>query len=156
MKQLVPKRSSSFILAGLATTVCVWFAGCGDDPASPPTDDTPEITEIGPAGGTATDAEGHVELAFPASAVASTVNIWIGPAIAPPQDTGMIPARAYDFGPDGTQFAQPVALKITYQETQIPTGVSEDELRLCKVVGDGWEIVPGSTVDPTNDRVEGR
>jgi hypothetical protein len=155
MKQFDPRQTTLLVLLCLATVACAWLAGCGDDPASPPAGDGPIVTEIGPAGGTAVDAHGDVELAIPAGAVASTVGISIGTAAAPPQDTGMILARAYDFGPDGTLFAQPVTMRIAYEESQIPAGVQVDELRLCKVVGGGWEIVAGSTVDPANDWVEG-
>lgn len=117
---------------------------CGgdDDPTSPnPT------TDIGPNGGTINAGSGSVTLLFPAGAVDQEIQVDVTSASGPPDDAGMILARAYDFEPDGTQFQQPVTLTISYLDSQVPAGINEDDLRVCKATGTGWQTVPGSTVD---------
>jgi len=120
------------------------LTGCGGDgdPTHPPAG-----TSIGPDGGTVSADAGRVTLAFPAGAVDDEIDVGVEPASSPPADAGMILARAYDLSPDGAQFQQPVTLTIRYEDDQVPVGVVEEDLRLCKAVGAAWQTVPGSVVD---------
>jgi len=131
LARIVPVILSSLLLA------------CGgDDPASPPAG-----TVVGPAGGTVTGGGGRVELVFPAGAVADDLEVSITAATSPPADAGVILARAYEFSPDGATFLQPVTLTIGYDQAQVPAGVDEADLALCKKVGGNWQRVAGSSVD---------
>ena len=122
-----------------------------DDPATPGSG----ATTIGPSGGTVTGGGGNVELVFPPGAVATEIDVTIDPASSPPQDDGMILNRAYDFGPDGTQFQVPVPMTITYDPADIPAGVTETDLRLCQAAGGSWSQLAGSTVDTQAHEVSG-
>ncbi|MEK7704150.1 MAG: hypothetical protein AAB426_04265, partial [Myxococcota bacterium] len=53
--------------------------------------------------------------------------------------------RVFDFGPDGTQFQEPIELRISYD----PDLVQGDprRLRLFKLHAEGWRVLPGSSVD---------
>lgn len=139
-----------------AATVLLLLAGlpaCGDDddPGTPGSG----ATTIGPSGGTVTGDGGNVELVIPQGAVDSEIGVTINPASSPPQDDGMIMNRAYDFGPDGTQFQVPVQMTITYDPTSIPAGVIEADLRLCQAAGGSWSPLAGSTVDTQAHEVSG-
>lgn len=130
------------------------FVGCGGDD-SPTTPSSPAGQAIGPAGGDITAAAGQVELSFPAGAVAAEILVTVEAASGAPADAGMITGRCYDFGPDGTQFAQPAGLTIHFDPATLPSGVTETELQLCKAVTGGWLPVVGSTVDTNAHTVTG-
>jgi len=130
------------------------FVGCGGED-SPTTPNPPAGDTVGPAGGDITTAGGQVELHFPAGAVAAEISVTVQTASGVPADAGMMTGRCYDFGPDGSQFAQPVELTIHYDPTTLPAGVSEAELQLCKAVTGGWMPLVGSTVDTDANTVTG-
>ena len=106
-------------------------------------------------GGTVTAAGGDVELEFPAGAVSQDFVPEVDPTSTYPTDPDIVPGAAYEFGPPGTTFAQPVEITIVYDTANLPVGVQEDDLRLCKVEAGVWEAVPGSTVDTTAKMVTG-
>jgi hypothetical protein len=49
----------------------------------------------------------------------------------------------------------PVAVIIHYSPSQIPAGVAETDLRLCKVINCAWASLPFSWVDTTTHTVTG-
>ena len=74
------------------------------------------------------------------------------PPPAPPN--AEIANPVYDFGPDGTTFDQPVRLRLGYDESLIPEGISERQLTAAVWDHQLEEWVPlESTVDPVNDTV---
>jgi YD repeat-containing protein len=88
----------------------------------------PAVTMIGPAGGTATDSQGVLELSVPPGALASTVPIRL--TRVPDRDRFPYPlpdTTVTGFGmvlePEGTQFALPATLRVAnYQNA--PVGLS--------------------------------
>ncbi len=102
---------------------------------------------VGPEGGTVTTADGKVTLEVPAGALQTETDITIFPQSTYPADAGVVPRTCYEFGPDGTQFDQPVQVTIAYDETSVPASTTEYHLGIRKVVGETWEEVAGSTVD---------
>jgi uncharacterized protein YjdB len=111
---------------------------------------------VGPAGGQATTASGSVTLTVPAQALASTIPITITAVASPPSAAQVIPASAYEFGPEGTQFNQPVTIRIRYEASQIPPGATPAQFRLARLVGSTWTTVAGSTVDVATRMVTGQ
>lgn len=143
----------AMILIPVAMTMCFLGLGCnGDSPGDP---GLPAGDIIGTGGGSLTAASGQVALSFPAGAVTSEITVTVQPASGAPNDTGMMSERCYDFGPDGTTFAQPVALTIHYDPEMLPNDVAESELQLCKAVAGGWLPLTGSTVDTGAHTVTG-
>ena len=61
----------------------------------------------------------------------------------------------YEFGPDGTQFAEPVQMTIVYDPGAVPEGIDESSLRLNKLEGDDWQSVSESTVNTEDSTVSG-
>ncbi len=84
---------------------------------------------LGPAGGVVTAANGAVVLTVPAGALTQPTTLTVAPIAAPPADPRTVPGTAYDIGPNGTQFAQPVTLAIKYDPTKVPAGDGQDGLR---------------------------
>lgn len=111
---------------------------------------------VGPAGGQTSAAGGIVTLTVPAQAVASNIPITITPVANPPSSSQILPASAYDFGPDGTQFSQPVTIGIRYQPSQVPPGSNPAQFRLARLSGNTWTVVAGSTVDVATRTVTGQ
>jgi hypothetical protein len=91
-----------------------------------------------------------------ACAGSCAIEVRIGAAQSPPADPGVITARSYTLQPDGTAFLQPVSLTVRYEESQVPTGVREDELVLRKVVDGVWQPVSANTVATDPNAVRGQ
>ncbi len=109
-------------------------------------------------GGTVATADGRVSLVIPAGALAPSgtpTTITVAPVASPPADSALVPGTAVDFGPNGTQFSQPVTVKLAYDPAVLPAGAAEVRLRLFTYAGGGWQLVSGSRVDPLTHTVSG-
>jgi uncharacterized protein YjdB len=102
---------------------------------------------IVPAGGSVSAVNGAVTLLVPAGAISQPTPITVDPAGSPPPDARLVAGAAFEFGPAGTAFAQPVALTLRYSPSGIGNGSPEFALKLYRVVGSAWQEVAGSTVD---------
>jgi uncharacterized protein YjdB len=111
---------------------------------------------ISPAGGTVTAALGSVVVQVPAQALATATGITVTPAANPQADPKLIPGTAYDFGPNGTAFAQPVTITIKYDAAAVPAGANPAQFRVHKLVGTTWTPLAGSTVDVSTKSVIGQ
>jgi alpha-tubulin suppressor-like RCC1 family protein len=117
-----------------------------------------EKTVSAATGGTVSSGT-KVAVAIPAGALIEATTISVE-AIAPPRTSSTAPqpveGTTYEFGPDGTQFTQPVEIKIAYDPAKL-TGTSESALRLFRFdeAAHRWRIVPGSRVDPVRNTVVG-
>ena len=109
---------------------------------------------VGSAGGTVTAAGGNVSLSVPAQALLAATAITVTPVANPQPDPKLVPGTAYEFGPAGVTFAQPVTIKIKYPGT-LPAGLVAAQFRLHKLVGTTWTLVTGSVVNETNATVSG-
>ena len=103
---------------------------------------------VGPEGGVIEIHNGRVELEFAAGAVSEETIIRVSP-LANVGVPGVVTPTAFDFGPDGSSFAEPVTLTLGYKQSEIPDGVDESELVMLASSHDSAEMVPvaGSTVD---------
>ncbi|UCB42711.1 MAG: hypothetical protein JSV77_09700, partial [Dehalococcoidales bacterium] len=71
----------------------------------------------------------------------------------PPPDAEII-GLVYDFGPEGASFDQAVTIRLSYDDTQIPEGVSEEQLIIAIWYDYLQEWVRlDTTVDPINNIV---
>ena len=141
----------SIAIAAMFAALVGACGGSSTTTVTPP----PAGTTIGPSGGTVTSSDGVAQLIFPAGALASSVNITTATMTDAPAVSGLVSATAYDFGPSGTQFAQPVTITLKYLNSQLPTGVSPAFLGLYLRSGTTWQAVAGSTVDTTARTVTG-
>ncbi len=110
---------------------------------------------IGVAGGTVTAQNGNVVIVIPAGALAQQTAITVDPAAVVPASALVVPGSAFDLGPTGTQFAQPVAVRIKYDPTRVRTGVPQQVLGLYTAGTTSWSLVAGTTVDSVGHTVQG-
>ncbi len=110
---------------------------------------------IGAGGGTVSAFGGAVTLVIPAGALTAQTGITVVAATGFPADPGIVPGSTFDFGPDGTSFAEPALLTIRYDPAAIPSGGDESSLVLGHVVNGVWTIVAGSAVDVETHTVSG-
>ncbi len=109
---------------------------------------------VGPAGGQTTAGSGSVTLTIPPQALTTNTAIGIAFFAAPP-DPKFVSGTAYQFGPDGTQFAQPVTIRIHYTTAQA-AGLDPSLFRLGRLVGNTWTELPGSSVEVATQSVTGQ
>lgn len=118
----------------------------------------------GPADGHTIDADGgtvsafgdSVKLTFPPGSVSSAVIVTIDRVAAPPGASALVAGSAVELGPDGTTFAQPVQLELSYDPAGIPAGATEADLRIHVFDSGEWTELPtGSTLNAAARRISG-
>jgi Tol biopolymer transport system component len=109
-------------------------------------------TTVDDQGGQISLVDGSVALTFPEGALAAATSISISHSSSPPPGTGAW-SPVVELGPDGTVFSEPVTLAIEYRPELLPEGVPAEALVLVTWDGNGWIEVPGSSVDPVDNRV---
>jgi hypothetical protein len=108
---------------------------------------------VGAAGGTVSAAQGAVALAIPAGALPATIQLSVAPAEAGGGEQVMSGA-SYNFGPEGTQFAQPVTLALTYDPAKLPAGLPASAIRVGYFVDGEWEpVLEGAETDAATKKV---
>jgi len=106
--------------------------------------------------------DGKVEITIPKNTIGKNRNgqplhsITIKEKKTPPSPpaNARIIGLVYDLEPDGSTFDPPISVTFHYKQSQIPDGVSEENLVLAiwdKTLGE-WQILPG-TVDPTDNTI---
>lgn len=116
------------------------------------------VVVSGGAGGTVVAGGGSVTLALPPGAVEGEVGITVEPVAldpASPQAAGVVPGTAYEFGPHGIQFEEPVTMTIRYDPAKLPPGVGQNALRLHRLVDGRWIPLAQSRVDVRTGTVSG-
>jgi len=107
------------------------------------------------AGATVASTGGAATLVIPPHALGGSTRISIAPMAAPPAAPQLVAGTAFDFGPTGTQFAQPVTVDLHYNPAQVPAGIDPSQLRLYLLIGSSWTLVAGSSVDTAAHIVSG-
>jgi hypothetical protein len=104
---------------------------------------------VGPAGGTL--GIGALSVTVPPGALDHDLVLSITPIVAPiPGSIG----PAYDIGPSGTQFNQPITIAFTYTNGELG-GLSPGQLAVGTVVGNAWQPVSAPVVDPYAQTIAG-
>ncbi len=115
-------------------------------------DDDATGTLIGPEGGTVSAAGGAV-LQIPPGALDREVEVWIEEAAGSP--AGFNPAGGvYEFGPPGTVFAEPVEVRLPYDQTRVRGPESGVRVWWALSIDGDWAPLEGSA-DTTQDTVTG-
>jgi hypothetical protein len=104
-------------------------------------------------GTTINGANGNVLIVLPGGAVDKDVTLGVRSALNPPVDPACIPNTAYEFGPDGINFKQPVQVMIKYSQDDLPENVSETSLKIVRLEQGSWIPISDSKVDPVNHTV---
>lgn len=125
---------SRLILGFTTIALCLILMTCGDDTPSAPETDPPEdpdgtSREIGPDGGEITSDDGNLTLTFPEGALSQTETITIEPVSE--EELGsefdeivelLGVGNAYELGPDGLQFDQPVNVRLASRQEPVQNG----------------------------------
>jgi hypothetical protein len=99
---------------------------------------------------------GSLELTVPGGTLSEPMSISVQHVSVPASVSSTVVGGAvYELGPDGSRFATPLALTIAYNPANLAEGTSENALGLFTLVGDLWQPVPGSRVDPETHTVSG-
>ncbi len=124
--------------------------GGGNSNINDGSDSSGEINEITSTGGTVQSTDDKVIITVPADALTQPTVITTS-AISDPSGGGGF--SVYEFGPDGTQFNKAVTIAISYDESTLTGGTTEDMLELATFVNGGWTSLADSTVDIVNNTV---
>lgn len=111
---------------------------------------------IGPSGGQATGFGGAINVTVPAAALGVNTAITITQIANPTPDPKLVPSTAFDLGPNGTQFTQPVTIRIKYNPALVPAGANQSQFRLARLTAGAWVPVSGSSVDIITQTVTGQ
>lgn len=125
------------------------LVACGDSGTGP------ESSTVGASGGSASLAGGSITLSVPAGALTTSVDFTADSTTSVPSRKLLL-GSAYRLGPAGTAFTRLATLTFSYDPSAVPDGVRQSELRLQKMVGDGWQSTVGSTVDSVQHVVKGQ
>ncbi|MEO8480045.1 MAG: Ig-like domain-containing protein [Gemmatimonadota bacterium] len=98
---------------------------------------------VGPAGGIVIAANGNAKLTIPAGALSSPLPISVTPLPVPPLTAGVVSNTAYELGPSGTHFAQPVTLEFKYASVGIDS--AQALYGLARFTGGKWVRLPGTS-----------
>lgn len=124
--------------------------GSGNNDSDPDADDNVVSASIGPAGGSLTSTDGKVTLTLPEGAVAAETAISItaiNTTDLPGAFAGSNVLGAYELGPSGTVFTQPVSLALNYDSDGFGDNELEGDLSLnLLTLNDGQIEVLGNVV----------
>lgn len=99
---------------------------------------------------------GDVTLDIPANSLPADTTVTIKqvtPTEIPTGDISLV-GKVIDFGPDGTTFADPVTIKLTYTDEELSlAGVTEDDLSPYYYDGSNWIVISGFTIDKTANTI---
>jgi len=149
-------RKKCLVLLIISIILAVGLSGCQDTPSV--SSYKPSISQqfiMTETGGVINTVDAPISIAFMEDAVQTETTITIKTASNLPSDSKYVRGTAFDFGPNGISFQQPVQLSISYDPTDIPADVNEGTLRLAKLVNNQWQIIENSWVNTTIKKVSG-
>ncbi|MBV6520187.1 MAG: hypothetical protein MNPFHGCM_00292 [Gemmatimonadaceae bacterium] len=113
---------------------------------------------IGASGGTVTGGNGSVELTIPPGAVSAKTPISITPVSGalPVPAKASLAGTAYQIGPAGLTFSQPITIKMKYDVATLPLWSMGGDLTVVVNSGADWTSLGGITVDPATKTVSGK
>lgn len=108
--------------------------------------------DLSAGGGNYSAFGSQISLSVPAGALSSDLKATV--TTASPSNTSYVPGTAFQFGPEGTSFAKPVQLRISYDPARVADG-AEGNLVLAKWQGGSWNAISASGVNATSHQVCG-
>lgn len=110
-------------------------------------------TVIGETGGTLQTPDAELVLGIPASALPPNTVVTAEPITDVPAPEGVLPGTAYEFGPSGVTFEEPVYIGIQVDPATIPTNVPREQLRVHRLENGKWVPLPFADFDPETNTV---
>ena len=120
----------------------------GKDVARYPVGERVLSARVGPAGGSLAARPDSIRLDLPEGTLAAATLVTVRPAEALSGAADVLAGTALTVGPEGgASFARPVRLMLRVDPASLPAGATPEGLRIHRRVGDGWQEVPGGSVD---------
>jgi hypothetical protein len=117
-----------------------------------------EQFNVGPDGGTFELFGGAVRLVFPAGALMDPATVSVRRFLTEelPENPAPLPGAAFQFGPSGLVFAQPVSLRIQFNAALLPPGVTSDDVTMYHLpVPEGMPLPLEATARTANSVTAG-
>ena len=114
---------------------------------------------VGATGGAVQLLGTQAVLDIPPGAVGGTLTISAAPVTPDPgnpANASVTGGSTINFGPDGTQFSQPITIALTYDPAKLPPRFNEAALRLGTLVNGRWVEVKGSSVNASTHTITGQ
>ncbi len=112
---------------------------------------------VGATGGTVTSVDSSVVVTIPPNALGADTPVSItavSGALEAPAAADLA-GTAYQIGPAGLTFNQPVTIKLRYRLADLPLWAMSGDLAVMVNSGAGWTSLAGVTVDPAGHTVSG-
>ncbi len=119
----------------------------GRDVARYPVGQRVLAVRVGTAGGPVASRPDSIGLQVPEGALAAATVVTVRPAAGLDGSAGVLAGTALAIATEGGSFARPVRLTLRVNPAVLPEGATLEELRIHRRVGDGWEELPGGSVD---------
>jgi hypothetical protein len=109
---------------------------------------------VGNGGGTVSGGDGS-QVVIPGGALSMSTNITITTVSAPAPAGTVLVGPAYNFGPDGTTFSNPVTITLPFDSSKIPSGKSAGDIVIYTAPSGSTNYLPlatsvsGNTVQTT-------
>ena len=134
----------------LATLLVV--AGCSGDDENAPL--APPLAEevVDASGGTLRVPDDGITLEFPPGSLSDATTVTVREASRAPAD---VIGRAYEFGPSGAQFAEPVEFRFDFLAGDLADATLPHELALLRWDDGGWTVVEGALVEAAGSASNG-
>jgi alpha-tubulin suppressor-like RCC1 family protein len=115
------------------------------------------MAPIGPEGGSVSTPTGSAGVEIPEGSLTTEEPVTVETVdLDPATDGRVIEGTKHFFGPTGTTFEEPVTITLRYDPSLLPEGTAPALLRLHRFDGQGWSLIPGSSVDPSAGLVSGQ
>jgi hypothetical protein len=123
--------------------ILVIVAACSDATQS-------ATMEVGPAGGQV--SAGAASVSIPAGTLTSTVSITVTSTSAPAPADATTVGTPYLFGPEGTQFAQPVTVTLAFSSGLLPAGTTGSDVVIytAPLGGTSYTALPTTLADASH------
>jgi alpha-tubulin suppressor-like RCC1 family protein len=113
--------------------------------------DDPPTAAPNPSQGTISSQDGKASVELPPGALSGDPVVTVEVVAGSPGNLG----TAYEVAPALAHLNLPVTISIKYDEADIPSGISETNLRLALLVKDEWHEIDDSFVDTMDNVVRG-
>jgi hypothetical protein len=150
------KKRTLCVLFSITSFGVLLLSGCTNQT---PNNTTPQTIHdefsVNATGGDFELEDGLAFVTVPQGAVSQQLTITMDSVADLPNETNLTFINCYTFGPQGTVFASPITLGLTYDSSLVPSGVPAENLSLYMLSGTLWSKIQNCVVDSSQHTVTG-